>query len=689
MLSVCGMAVKPHAAEALKKGDVNGDGKVNSTDFMQIRRHYLGLFNLDEEYIETADTNGDGKVNSTDFMQVRRHFLGLYNLYEDNSLGTLNAEKWVPDNINYSKYDFLGRGEELVKEAESKYSGYSFTYILDGKNVPKSDLDDKVNLMATYVRNVNTQEVTVQIDTIDVRVLCKYTSITAKSGDFVVIEFTANLPTKFIGSIGSKGSTKGEVCHEGITPEGKDGTYIGKIKLTVPYVKAGNYYLNISIDSGNAGFPHLLSIPFKISDGEHIDSEFKLLMSGDWDLITAEGYRESLVKLFYNCYPRIYARFAYGSEPKTITFVADKNYDGVAYAMGTMIVVSVDYANNNPRDIGFFSHEITHSAQQYSKLNYGGDAWWTENMANYGGFRYFHWSDAEYVQIYSADDTSLQDWGYEAYGNNKWFFAYMDSRYPTTRDGSLGLIDSINKLIKTHTGEELNDDPYDEGSPFNAVVKNVTGYSCIEELRKEFVSELKNGTWNFSGFGNYADNYITENLKGVENPDYPMITSPIHGDKTAAATDAVTEGDNLCKNATVYKVSGHINSSESGEKLIDGDLSTKWCSTSGTVNNPEYCLDSTKQWIIIDLGAQKQFNTYTVFNTQTKEYYGNMAEWEILVSNDGESFKSVDYQPNCTKNTVSFNIGSQKARYVMLRVYNPNDWGEGTLRLYEFMLFNR
>ena len=44
-------------------------------------------------------------------------------------------------------------------------------------------------------------------------------------------------------------------------------------------------------------------------------------------------------------------------------------------------------------------------------------------MANYGGFRYFHWSNPKYVQIYEATDTSLQDWGYQQYRNNKWFFA--------------------------------------------------------------------------------------------------------------------------------------------------------------------------------------------------------------------------------------------------------------------------
>ena len=259
-------------------------------------------------------------------------------------------------------------------------------------------------------------------------------------------------------------------------------------------------------------------------------SKYDILFTGDWNDVTVDGYLEELTKLFYNSYPRLYQRWGNGTEPTTITFKADKNYSGVAYCQGTTVCVSTKYANSHPTDIGFFSHEITHSVQQYSgKLNYGDDvAWWTENMANYGGFRYFHWSNPKYVQVYEATDETLQDWGYEQYGNNKWFFAYMDSRYPTRKnaDGTLkyGLIDSINKLIKdNNTGKTYTDDPYDTTTPFNNVVKQITGYDCIESLRKKYVEELKAGTWTFKGFANYEDNWVTENIDGIANPEYPMV----------------------------------------------------------------------------------------------------------------------------------------------------------------------
>ena len=458
--------------------------------------------------------------------------------------------------------------------------------------------------------------------------------------------------------------------------------------------KVGSYrYYKLDIKAGYGSSVQLSEISLK---GAYISpSKYDILFTGDWKDVTVDGYLEELTKLFYNSYPRLYQRWGNGTEPTTITFKADNNYDGVAYCQGTTVCVSTKYANSHPKDIGFFSHEITHSVQQYSgKLNYGDDvAWWTENMANYGGFRYFHWSNPKYVQVYEATDTSLQDWGYEQYGNNKWFFAYMDSKYPTRKnaDGTLkyGLIDSINKLIKdNNTGSTYTDDPYNTTTPFNNVVKQITGYDCIESLRKRYVEELQQGTWTFKGFADYEDNWLTENIDGIPNPEYPMVGEKLHGNKTATQlNNTVTEGTNLCLGGKVYDCSGYTNDNENAQKLIDGDLNTKWCATSSNVTSGEYKLNGVKHWVKIDLGQEKEFNTYTLYNTRSKEGFGNTTEWEVLVSNDGNEWTSVDYQPSNNSAVSSFNIGNQKARYIMIKIFTPDE-GVGTLRLYDFQLFN-
>ncbi|HEX9061821.1 MAG TPA: glycosyl hydrolase family 8 [Clostridia bacterium] len=54
-------------------GDVNGDKKVNSTDYSLVKRYLLGTeTNLD---LKAADVSGDGKVNSTDLSYIKRYIL--------------------------------------------------------------------------------------------------------------------------------------------------------------------------------------------------------------------------------------------------------------------------------------------------------------------------------------------------------------------------------------------------------------------------------------------------------------------------------------------------------------------------------------------------------------------------------------------------------------------------------------
>ena len=60
-----------HAISDFLPGDVNGDGKVNSTDVMMLRK-FISNPNTVEIDKSAADMNGDGKVNSTDVMLLRK-----------------------------------------------------------------------------------------------------------------------------------------------------------------------------------------------------------------------------------------------------------------------------------------------------------------------------------------------------------------------------------------------------------------------------------------------------------------------------------------------------------------------------------------------------------------------------------------------------------------------------------------
>ena len=61
----------------VSKGDVDGNGKIDSTDFIWIKRHILKISLLSGNSLSSADTDGNGIVDSTDYLLVKRCILGL------------------------------------------------------------------------------------------------------------------------------------------------------------------------------------------------------------------------------------------------------------------------------------------------------------------------------------------------------------------------------------------------------------------------------------------------------------------------------------------------------------------------------------------------------------------------------------------------------------------------------------
>jgi len=63
----------PSPSPQVVKGDVNGDLKVNSTDFSMLRRYLLKIIDNfpTENGKQAADLNGDGRINSSDLTMLK------------------------------------------------------------------------------------------------------------------------------------------------------------------------------------------------------------------------------------------------------------------------------------------------------------------------------------------------------------------------------------------------------------------------------------------------------------------------------------------------------------------------------------------------------------------------------------------------------------------------------------------
>ena len=62
------------------KGDLDGDGTVQATDYAMVKRAFLGTYDANrEQNLAASLTNGE-TIEAADYVMIKRHFLGTYNI---------------------------------------------------------------------------------------------------------------------------------------------------------------------------------------------------------------------------------------------------------------------------------------------------------------------------------------------------------------------------------------------------------------------------------------------------------------------------------------------------------------------------------------------------------------------------------------------------------------------------------
>ena len=106
-------------AYIIVKGDADGNGIINVTDYIMLKRHILGTYKLEGVFEKASDIDGDEKTDTTDIIALKRHFIKISGIghafvrLEDEII--LPTEKPVPvvnGALNNVLYNSAGGSEE-------------------------------------------------------------------------------------------------------------------------------------------------------------------------------------------------------------------------------------------------------------------------------------------------------------------------------------------------------------------------------------------------------------------------------------------------------------------------------------------------------------------------------------------------------------------------------------------------
>ena len=202
------------------------------------------------------------------------------------------------------------------------------------------------------------------------------------------------------------------------------------------------------------------------------------------------------------------------------------------------------------------------------------------------------------------------------------------------------------------------------------MVQQVTGYSTIEQLWRQYIRELDAGTWTFDGFGGYPDNYITENIPGLSNPTYPK-----------------SKDINLCNGAYTYNVTGEASAKLAANNLVDGNRATKWQAAKSDIKD-----SSEKDHnLCITLMGSASFDTYVLYHEGSQGDSGkNTVSWRLeYYDSSDKKWKLLDEVSGNTESVTTRKVKQVETQYLFLKILNPSGSGDGTVRLYELELYDR
>ncbi|WP_163715852.1 basic secretory protein-like protein [Mangrovibacterium lignilyticum] len=147
---------------------------------------------------------------------------------------------------------------------------------------------------------------------------------------------------------------------------------------------------------------------------------------------------EILQETFFEVYPPMCKKFNPKSA-RTVTFVIDPKYDGVAATSEARVVYNPRWFAQHPGDIDVVTHEVMHIVQAYGNTN--GPWWITEGIADYVRFKFgldnagANWSLPKVTEKQNFDNS---------YRVTARFFAWI------VKNKNRRFIEKMDKIMRSH-----------------------------------------------------------------------------------------------------------------------------------------------------------------------------------------------------------------------------------------------
>ncbi|HAN20371.1 MAG: hypothetical protein A2Y15_08005 [Clostridiales bacterium GWF2_36_10] len=72
-----------NSASIVIRGDINGNGTIDSTDYLFVKRIFLGTAAVEDAYLKAALVSSGSNISVTDYIMIKRHYLGTFDIAQN------------------------------------------------------------------------------------------------------------------------------------------------------------------------------------------------------------------------------------------------------------------------------------------------------------------------------------------------------------------------------------------------------------------------------------------------------------------------------------------------------------------------------------------------------------------------------------------------------------------------------